>query len=58
MPLCNSHELGSIDVTLTRRSTDEQLRFGGLLIHLIEAPEFCEGSVPYRLDPEQTVRFM
>jgi len=46
---------GSIDHLIYNVANDKTLRFSELLIHLIRAHHFFEGSVPYRADPREIV---
>lgn len=43
------------DLVLTHKTTGKKISFGGLLIHLINAYGFYEGSVEYRIEPADII---
>lgn len=49
---------GSCDYTITNIKTNESIKFGDLLIHLISRHHFFEGNVDYRLDPKIAINVL
>lgn len=54
----HGYEYGSTDFTFTDMITGESICFNTLLLHMIEAHHFFEGSVDHRLDPEAVISFL
>lgn len=53
------YEYGSVDYVIVDTVNQVELRFGDLLLHLIEKHHFFEGpGVQYRLEPQKVVEFL
>jgi hypothetical protein len=53
--LCRSALFGETDFCLRNTHSGAVLDFPGLIIHLIRAHHFFEGTIPYRVDPRTAV---
>lgn len=49
---------GTQDITITNTKTKKSITFSSLLPHMIEAHQFFEGTVPYRLDPMSVIQVL
>lgn len=54
----HGYEYGSTDFIFTDLTTNKSITFNTLLLHMIEAHHFFEGSVYHRLDPENAITFL
>jgi hypothetical protein len=54
-PIENACGSGDRDISITNTTNNKTIKFGSLLLHLIEEHHFFEGQVPYRLNPQDVI---
>lgn len=56
-PPCGKEANSNVDFKIRDTKNNKTLSFAGLMVHLIDQHQFFEGSVPYRLAPEEIIAF-